>query len=211
MAKFDLAKYAKVTDTGLKIKAVANKISYDDAALFLDDVVARRNSSQWAIGDAFNHLEKVFGARAYQLVNNRSVSEVRIQNYSWTCRTWVYGRRRYLPSYSHHECLNALEPDRQDYWIDRVLEEGLSVTMLRDLTAEERGIDEDGGGGSDLSIGERIDKYAEDLQKIYEDLPPVNERAYIRTAIESLEEAARTIDISIQKAEDDLVLVGEGL
>ena len=75
---------------------------------------------QWWMGDWWRFGEHHYGERAAQAIDSR-----------WSFQTWADAgwvadriepsRRREVLSHSHHREVAALEPDKQDYWLDQAM------------------------------------------------------------------------------------------
>lgn len=91
----------------------------------------------WARGDHILAIRKRLGrgltkAEMTQLAKLYKVSKSRLYNNATTADNWPQERRWATENvgYSHHEALNALEPDQQDEIIERADAEAWSVDQL---------------------------------------------------------------------------------
>ena len=90
-----------------------------------------RNAVEFAIGDWIRVGEARFGERYSQAVDGNDYEEKTFRNWVWVAGKVEMSRRRDNLSWSHHEAVAALPPDRQDELLDKAEADGLSVRALR--------------------------------------------------------------------------------
>lgn len=100
----------------------------------------------WIRGDLGNYIrEAQYGGGEIpktdinRLANQMGCSPGRLQNNMTTCATWAL-EDRYdsgMLSYTHHEELNALDPDARKEWAERAISESMSAVVMRKLLAED--------------------------------------------------------------------------
>jgi hypothetical protein len=130
--------WAEITLTGLVIfKARPTTKEWERS---WDEAVSLRQSSAWLIGDLYNAGE-FMGEQLHQFIKAEAVSLHTIQNHASVCKAYAYDERMYPPSFSHHEVVAKLKPARRRYWLKRCVKESLDVNELREMTAEERGVE----------------------------------------------------------------------
>ena len=105
--------------------------------------------NQWGIADKYITGEDTFGEEAPQAIDPLMISQVKLMRYVWVARKFSHSRRRKELSFSHHEVVAALPPDKQDEWLDKCVKEKLTVQDLEDQSAEDRGVE--GSGTPTLS------------------------------------------------------------
>jgi hypothetical protein len=96
--------------------------------------------SQWWIGDWVRYGSARWGERYIVAARITGYDVDSLRNMVWISSRFHPSRRRNDLTWSHHASLATLEPDEQDVWLDRAIEERLSVADLRiELRAARRG------------------------------------------------------------------------
>ena len=90
-------------------------------------------ATQWALGDWDRIGEQLFGEDASQALDAADYENKSFRNMRWVAGKIEMSRRRDNLSWSHHEAVAALPPERQDELLDEAEAEGLSVRALRAL------------------------------------------------------------------------------
>jgi hypothetical protein len=86
----------------------------------------------WWIGDWVNYGNARFGERYVRAARITGYDVQTLMNMVYVASRFDMRRRRQNLSWSHHAELAALDPDQQDYWLDRAESERLSVRCLRE-------------------------------------------------------------------------------
>jgi hypothetical protein len=86
----------------------------------------------WWIGDWVNYGNARFGERYVRAARITGYDVQTLMNMVYVASRFDSARRRQNLSWSHHAELAALEPEQQDYWLDRAENERLSVRCLRE-------------------------------------------------------------------------------
>ena len=92
--------------------------------------------SQWWLGDWIHYGNARFGERYTRAVKLTGYDAQSLMNMVYVASRFDISRRRENLSWSHHAAVAALEPDSQEYWLQRATADKLSVA---DLRAELRG------------------------------------------------------------------------
>jgi hypothetical protein len=94
---------------------------------------------QWGLGDWIRYGNTKFGERYAWAARVTAYDSQTLMNMVYVASRFEISRRRENLSWSHHETLAALQPDEQDYWLDRAIADHLSVSDLRlELRASRR-------------------------------------------------------------------------
>jgi hypothetical protein len=76
-------------------------------------------------------MEELFHEQWTQLIPDIGWDKKTLQNWKWVSeRVRPNGRYKTL-SWSHHEAVSALNPEAQDSWLERAVEEDMTVSQLR--------------------------------------------------------------------------------
>jgi len=86
---------------------------------------------QWTIGDWIRYGHAKFGERYAPAARITGYDVQTLMNMVHVASRFEVSRRRKALSWSHHETVASLEPDQQDYWLDRAAAERFSVADLR--------------------------------------------------------------------------------
>src|SRR5256885_7350294 len=86
----------------------------------------------WWIGDWVNYGNARFGERYVRAARITGYDVQTLMNMVYVASRFDISRRRPNLSFSHHAELAALDPEEQDYWLDRAEAERLSVRSLRE-------------------------------------------------------------------------------
>jgi len=116
-----------ITPTGLTINGEPTKEDHlkiargvkfaENAVHWVTDDLAKTWKQSWGM---YDELEKATGFTTQTLEIDKHVA-IRIENF----------RRRKNLKFGHHQNVASLEPDQQDYWLERAEEEGWSVQEMR--------------------------------------------------------------------------------
>jgi len=130
------------------------------------------------LGDLYLVGEQFYGEeRATSIMDSTDWNLKTLQNAASICRRIEPTRRREELSYSHHAEVGYLEPDEQDYYLQKAIDNQLSVTKLRNMINYEK---EHGLGSADneddvafkkRTIIERIGSVHTKLGNLLGDLP----------------------------------------
>src|SRR4051794_41673362 len=86
----------------------------------------------WWIGDWVNYGNARFGERYVRAARITGYDVQTLMNMVYVASRFEPSRRRQNLSFSHHAELAALDPEDQDYWLERAEAERLSVRCLRE-------------------------------------------------------------------------------
>jgi hypothetical protein len=86
---------------------------------------------QWTIGDWIRYGHAKFGERYAPAARITGYDVQTLMNMVHVASRFEVSRRRKSLSWSHHETVASLEPDQQEYWLDRAVAERFSVADLR--------------------------------------------------------------------------------
>lgn len=115
----------KFTKTSLTIDPATPYDNWESIGEQLNQI---EGAIQWWIGDWLNFGERKYGEMYAQAVDE---SQVRTwQQYKWVANAIESSRRREL-SFSHHVEVASLEPNEQEYWLEKAESEGMSKSTLR--------------------------------------------------------------------------------
>ena len=95
-------------------------------------------ASGWWIGDWLNYGNSRFGERYVRAARITGYDVQTLMNMVYVTSKFEPSRRRDNLSWSHHAELAALEPEDQDYWLERAEAERLSVRCLREEVRRQR-------------------------------------------------------------------------
>jgi len=92
-------------------------------------------SVQFWLGDWLNYGEGRWGEKYTQALDETDYALGTLQNSSWVASNIDPSRRHENLSFSHHQNVAHLEPDEQDFWLDKAEEEGWTVFEMRQAIA----------------------------------------------------------------------------
>lgn len=87
--------------------------------------------SQWWIGDWIRYGASRWGERYAEAARVTGYDVASLRNMAWVASQFNSSLRSDELTWSHHVLLAPLEPEEQRLWLDRALEERLSVADLR--------------------------------------------------------------------------------
>jgi hypothetical protein len=87
--------------------------------------------SQWWIGDWIRYGTSRWGERYAEAARVTGYDVTSLRNMAWVASQFDLSLRSDKLTWSHHVLLAPLEPEEQKRWLDRALEERLSVADLR--------------------------------------------------------------------------------
>src|SRR5256885_12351049 len=96
----------------------------------------------WWIGDWVNYGNARFGERYVRAARITGYDVQTLMNMVYVASRFDISRRRPNLSFSHHAELAALDPEEQDYWLERAEGERLSVRCLREEVRRARRLQE---------------------------------------------------------------------
>jgi hypothetical protein len=106
--------------------------------------------SQWWLGDWISYGNQKFGERYTRAVKLTGYDVQSLMNMVYVASRFDIYRRRENLSWSHHSTLASLDVDRQEYWLERVIAEKLSVADLRvELRGRRRALEVPGHAGGE--------------------------------------------------------------
>jgi hypothetical protein len=95
-------------------------------------------SAGWWIGDWLSYGNHVFGERYVRASRITGYDSQTLMNMAYVASRFDVSRRRGKLSWSHHAEIAAMEPEEQDYWLERAESDRLSVRCLREGIRRER-------------------------------------------------------------------------
>jgi len=95
---------------------------------------------QWWIGDWINYGEKEYGEMYSQALDETDYEYESLRNAVWVVSRIELSRRRDNLSFSHHQEVAPLEPNDQDYWLNRAEKEHLTRRELREEIRKSKSI-----------------------------------------------------------------------
>jgi hypothetical protein len=90
-------------------------------------------SAGWWVGDWVHYGTARYGSKYTAAARVTGYDRQTLMNMVYVATRFDFSRRRENLSWSHHAQLAALEVEQQELWLNRALEEKLSVRDLRDL------------------------------------------------------------------------------
>jgi hypothetical protein len=95
-------------------------------------------SAGWWIGDWLAYGNHAFGERYVRASRITGYDAQTLMNMAYVASRFDVSRRRGKLSWSHHAEIAAMEPQEQDYWLERAETDRLSVRCLREGIRRER-------------------------------------------------------------------------
>lgn len=136
--------------------------------------------AQWWVGDWLNFGEARYGEKYSQYINDIGLAYGTLANYQSIGGKFVPGRRREELSFGHHESVLALEnPDQQDEFLEKAVQESWTREQLR-AAIREFNRPADAGPESKRKISIKIE---------FEDEPEEGSVERLRTSIEKVAES----------------------
>ena len=120
----------KVTLTSLTVGDP--NASYDTLVELLAFVGQVHKSSAWWVGDAINQIERRHGDKVYQAAADvLRLAPQTCANYASICTHVPRVRRREELEFSHHAEVAYKDPDEQEYWLNKAIENNWKRAELR--------------------------------------------------------------------------------
>lgn len=95
--------------------------------------------TRWAIGDLLNEAEKQYGETYAQIEGATGMSVPDLMNCKSISSKFEISRRREI-SWSHHQAVSGLAPEKQDEILELAVSDGLTREQVRDIVREEKGL-----------------------------------------------------------------------
>lgn len=123
-----------ITETSLTLPP---DTPYDQCEALVGMLGQLHGMGPWLIGDALNHIEKVYGETYAQAAEITGLSPQTLQNYTSTCNRIPRSRRRkpLKISFSIHSEFAWMPPKEQEEWLRRVSREGMTREQVREELA----------------------------------------------------------------------------
>jgi len=118
----------ELTSTSLIIK---EKLTLKTHAQLLHNLLRMKSGIQWWVGDELNKAQDDLGEEYAQVIGKDDLRDGKILNWQWVATCVAKPIRDIAPSWSHARVVAALEPDEQREWLQRALDDGLTVNALR--------------------------------------------------------------------------------
>lgn len=122
-----------------KFKLTGKGLVADDDAAFdewetLGGILHRLEGSiQWLIGDWLNYGARQWGDKYQSVADAIGYDEKTLRNYSWVARNIDLSLRKDKLSFGHHNLIAGKSEEEQAYWLNRAVDEKLSIAKLRKL------------------------------------------------------------------------------
>ncbi len=116
--------------------------------------------SQWWIGDWIRYGTARWGEKYAEAARVTGYDVASLRNMAWVASQFNLSLRSDKLTWSHHVLLAPLDTDEQVHWLDRALEQRLSVADLRLELRAARGAEEKAAGPSDSTTGASGDDVA---------------------------------------------------
>lgn len=87
--------------------------------------------SNWWVGDWLRYATTRWGEKYVEAAKITGVDAKTLRNIAYVASRFDLSRRRDNLTWTHHAEVAALEPDKQDEWLDRAIHDRLSATDLR--------------------------------------------------------------------------------
>lgn len=101
-------------------------------------LISQGKKIHWAIADAINFGDRVYGEMYAQWVEETGLAEKTLANIASVGRRIEPSRRREDVDFSHHEVVAKLPPEDQTVYLDLALEQGMSCFDLRQTIKADR-------------------------------------------------------------------------
>jgi len=121
-------KFFKLTPTSLKIDEGTPIGAWIEAGKFLKTA---EGAIQFWIGDWLNFGEKRYGEKYSQALEATEYEEKTLRNFSYVSNHVPVSLRKDNLHFGHHNIVAALEHDKQDKWLTKASEKGMTVAELR--------------------------------------------------------------------------------
>ena len=118
----------KLTGTGL---VVEDDSTFDEWETLGGILHRLEGSIQWLIGDWLNYGAWAWGDKYQPVAEAIGYDEKTLRNYAWVARNVVLSLRKDKLSFGHHNIVAGFPADEQNYWLNRAVDEGLSIAKLR--------------------------------------------------------------------------------
>lgn len=175
---------------------IVHKPSLDEWVSSWREVVSKRRISKWARGYLYVAAsDGGLGEEVHQFISPLDVTLGTVQSEASVCRAYLsYWEFVDKISFSHHEVVAVLDPDRRRYWLQRAIDEELTCKDLREITAEER---EKATGrssaGHKKSPLERLKTGRDAIDAVLPDLPEGPWVGQVQSAVLELDEAIEVL------------------
>lgn len=110
------------------VPADASEEDYREVFGLLKPIIG---ASNFWLGDTLNGAEAAHGEKYTEASDLTGLEEKTLRNIASVCRNVEMSLRRDKLTFKHHVIVAALDAERQRYWLDRAVEEGLSANKLR--------------------------------------------------------------------------------
>ncbi len=167
-------------------------LSYDEWKGVGKTISRMAGSVMWLLGDwlaygqaAYHGLEgfkRMENDRYAMVAEDTGFSEQRLRNAKWVCSAVDLSRRRDKLTMSHaEEIVGRSAPGQFDYWIDRVVKEGIPAKKLREMLRKSKSIHKiepnDSGVTSPLAV---TDQYVRDMLSVIPKLTADQKKEHLR-------------------------------
>jgi hypothetical protein len=103
-------------------------------------LISMERSISWWLGDALNYGEHAYGEKYAQAIEATGLSYQTLANCAYVAGAVEVSRRRENLSFSHHAEVAALEPEKQEVWLDTAESKDWTRSDLRRTLREEKEI-----------------------------------------------------------------------
>lgn len=177
----------KTTAVGLVAKTNAD---YGEWEVALGVCCDLHRSSQWWIGDLLNIGEHTYGETYSQALDATGFDEGYLRNLKYVTSRIPLSLRSDKLTFSHHQLVAPLEPDLQEAWIGRAIENHWTVKQMREaMQGEGEDLGDDDGEGDGTS-DEELDALIEELDDYISKLNGSRRSAAIKRVLRNLKALA---------------------
>lgn len=160
--------------------AVTGSPRFDEWATTYAVVERIESGVMWWLGDLLNYGENAYGEAFSQVLNASGYREGTLRNAKWVAASVPASRRREAIPFSLHQEVASLTPAKQDEYLDKAANEGLTRAELR------RAIHAS-GDVAPLTAGEALRQFSEFTEALLSRLPEASRRVACVSFVERLE------------------------
>lgn len=130
----------EITQTEFDIitKKSEEKMPFEAWAELVGKLLKAQRDVQFALADCLIYGLNTFGDDIWQVIDQFDYSYDYVKNLMYVASQVEYPRRRDSLRFSHHQEVAPLEPEQQEYWLNKAESEKLTVKELREAIRETR-------------------------------------------------------------------------
>ena len=119
------------TATPIGLAPTTTTVSYDVWDAYGEGLHKVEGAIQWVVGDWLNYGESRYGETYSQAMSHWPDAKYQsLADYSWVARKVEFSLRNENLSWTHHRHVAKLDPDKQEYWLNRAEKESWSERDL---------------------------------------------------------------------------------